>query len=212
MYNGIGLATVRGSGTNGYVQKNMSHLSRSRTAERKDIQRPLDHDFKEPRAPNQEILRHNMKREVELKVLRLQERLEEEGATPRAIEEQTSMLRSTLLAKLPAPSAVSKTGGARAGETHADAATKQSENEALKSALGISSTYVSGSAFDRELQEKQKAERLAKRAAQEEEVAAMEAALEREKAREEKARKKEERAREREDARKAKRSKTDKRH
>ena len=30
MYNGIGLETTRGSGTNGYVQRNLSHLRNPR--------------------------------------------------------------------------------------------------------------------------------------------------------------------------------------
>ena len=31
MYNGIGLSTVRGSGTNGYVQRNTAHIANTRT-------------------------------------------------------------------------------------------------------------------------------------------------------------------------------------
>lgn len=212
MYNGIGLATVRGSGTNGYVQKNMSHVSRSRIAERKDTHKPQDFAMKEPRAPNMEIIEHNRKREVELKVMRLHATLEDEGVAPSVIEEKVSALRTSLLAKLP-PIAASGAGGAgaaRPGETHSDAATKASENEALKSALGISSGYVGGSAFDRELQERQKAERAAKRAAEEAEVAEMEAALEREREREEKRKRKEARAAEKDERKKAKKSKHDK--
>ena len=208
MYNGIGLATVRGSGTNGYVTKNMSHVSRSRIAERKDVSRPADFAMKEPRAPNLEIIEHNRKREVELKVMRLRDQLEEEGVSPSTIEEKAAALRTSLFAKLPPPSAASSTS--RPGETHSDAATKQSESEALKSALGIGSGYVGGSAFDRELQERKKEERMAKRAAEEAEVAAMEAALEREKVREEKTRRKEARAFEKAEKKSAKRSKSDK--
>ncbi|KAL1521368.1 hypothetical protein AB1Y20_021034 [Prymnesium parvum] len=209
MYNGIGLATVRGSGTNGYVQKNMSHVSRVRTAERKDIGVPVDFAMKEPRAPNMEIVEHNRKREVELQVLRLRETLEDEGLEPQTIERKVSALRADLLAELQTRIATPQAGTPRSGETHADAAMKQSENVALKSALGISSSYVSGSAFDRELQARQKAERLAKRAAEEAEVLAMESALEREKLREQKARRKEERAREKQEERTAKRRKRD---
>jgi len=33
MYNGIGLATVRGSGTNGYVSRNMAFVSQTRATE-----------------------------------------------------------------------------------------------------------------------------------------------------------------------------------
>eukprot|EP00966_Prymnesium_polylepis_P131667 3045063-Prymnesium_polylepis.1 len=133
--------------------------------------------MKDPRAPNLDIIEHNMKREVEVKVMRLRDTLEEEGVAPSVIDEKAEALRKSLLAKLPSPK-VAGTGSARPGETHADAATKQSENEALKSALGISSGYAAGSAFDRELQEQRKAERMAKREAEEAEVAEMEAALE----------------------------------
>ena len=44
MYNGIGLTSVRGSGTNGYVQRNMAHVSREQTARRKSMDIPLDRD------------------------------------------------------------------------------------------------------------------------------------------------------------------------
>lgn len=33
MYNGIGLATPRGSGTSGYIQKNLSHIKNKKTHE-----------------------------------------------------------------------------------------------------------------------------------------------------------------------------------
>ena len=42
MYNGIGLATVRGSGTNGYVQKNMAFVSAHRAAERRGNAKPKE--------------------------------------------------------------------------------------------------------------------------------------------------------------------------
>ena len=206
MYNGIGLATVRGSGTNGYVTKNMSHVSRSRIAERKDGNKPQKFGMAAPRAPNMEIIEHNRKREVELKVMRLRDSLEEEGVAPSTIEEKCTALRTSLLAKLPSPSA-GGAGASKPGETHSDAATKQAENEALKSALGISSGYVGGSAFDRELQERQRQERIAKREAEEAEVAEMEAALEREKEREEKRKRKEARALEKDEKKKAKKEK-----
>jgi len=204
MYNGIGLATVRGSGTNGYVTKNLSHVSRVRVAQVKSAD--SNNDFgamKEPRAPNLDIIDHNRKREVELKVLRLRDALEEQGVARAEIEEKASELRRSLLAKLPPLTAAS--GSARPGETHADAATKQQENAALKQALGIGSDYVGGSAYDQDLQARRKEERLAKRAAEEEEVATMEAALEQEKEREERARRKEARKAEKEERKKQKR-------
>ena len=88
MYNGIGLTSVRGSGTSGYVQRNLSHVSRQRKDRAKSVDKvkDFDQDFKGPKAANPEILDHNRKREVEVKVMRLRETLEESGPWP--IEER----------------------------------------------------------------------------------------------------------------------------
>lgn len=196
MYNGIGLATVRGSGTNGYVQKNAAHVSRQRTAQQKrqDLgPDPFASKMKDPRKANTEIVDHNRKREVELKVLTLRDELEGRGVPEDKIDAQAEALRSRLMARLPPPGAASASAGGRAGETHSDAAMKERENAALKQALGIKGDYVGGSAFDRELQEREKEERMAKRQAEVEAREAAEAELEREREREERKKRKEER-------------------
>jgi serine/arginine repetitive matrix protein 2 len=75
MYNGIGLTTPRGSGTNGYVQRNLSVL--------RTYQSPQDREAAwqaEPpkhREPDGAILEHERKRKVEVKCLELQLELEE---------------------------------------------------------------------------------------------------------------------------------------
>lgn len=81
MYNGIGLSSVRGSGTNGYVQRNFSHVRKKpgrqetyRTDE--EIARA---EQQLNRKPNAEILEHERKRQVENKCMELQVRLEDEG-------------------------------------------------------------------------------------------------------------------------------------
>ena len=161
MYNGIGLTTVRGSGTNGHVQKNLSFVSQTRIDQRKS--NPSRGDFGDvprERKPNADIIQHNRKRDVELKVMELMMRLEKDGVEDDVIEEKTSALRERLLAKMPDAAAAAST---RTGETHADAASKQNENAALKEALGISSDYKNGYAFDREAQAEQKAQRIAAR-------------------------------------------------
>ena len=81
MYNGIGLTSVRGSGTNGYVQRNLAHVSRQRTARAKAVDRVPDmgKELKDPKGANTEILEHNRKREVEVKVMQLRDTLEEQG-------------------------------------------------------------------------------------------------------------------------------------
>ena len=125
MYNGIGLTSVRGSGTNGYVQKNLAHVSRVKTARAKSMDKPMDRggDLQAPKKANTEILEHNRKREVEVKVMRLRETLEEQGAPDADVDAQCDKLRSELMARLPPPRSGGSSSGAggRAGETHADA-------------------------------------------------------------------------------------------
>ena len=159
MYNGIGLSTVRGSGTNGYVQKNLSFVSQTRTAERKDhTGGQLSRDIPQPKKADMDIIEHNRKRDVEVKVFRLREALEEQGVDEAEIESKTAEMRKNLLAQLPPPKRTEKKGANEAAdprgkqETHAMAAQKEEETRALKQALGISSEYKAGQAFDRELQ------------------------------------------------------------
>ena len=80
MYNGVGLQTARGSGTNGYVQTNMAFIRKSRL----ETKVKTDEDIRKMEAmlnrkPNQEILSHQAKRKVEVKVLELREAMEEDG-------------------------------------------------------------------------------------------------------------------------------------
>ena len=94
MYNGIGLPTARGSGTNGYVQKNMAHVSK------KIISQPNQPDPNINKKPNKDIMLHQKKREIESKCLRLRKELEEEGSPN--IEEEIDAYRKRKLAELAA--------------------------------------------------------------------------------------------------------------
>jgi len=62
MYNGIGLTTPRGSGTSGYVQKNLSFVKpnqqRSRDDFLKDLQALKDNVLPPPKKANKDILLH----------------------------------------------------------------------------------------------------------------------------------------------------------
>jgi len=71
MYNGIGLITARGSGTNGYVQRNLSAVRVNRT----ENKRPEEFSKPEVRKPNAELLQHDRKRQVEVELLKLREEL-----------------------------------------------------------------------------------------------------------------------------------------
>ena len=83
MYNGIGLTTPRGSGTNGYVQRNLPSVR----AKRQWDERGGDRDEKDRqrlesqlnRQPNADILEHQRKRQLEVKCAELQDMKAEQG-------------------------------------------------------------------------------------------------------------------------------------
>jgi len=79
MYNGIGLETTRGSGTNGYVQRNMAFLRVSREKPQyrteEDIMQAEELILK---APDPAILEHERLRKIELKCFELRELMEEQ--------------------------------------------------------------------------------------------------------------------------------------
>lgn len=80
MYNGIGLNTPRGSGTNGFVQRNFACIKNRK--ERVDYKTDVDLaklDKSLNKQPNKEILEHQWKRAIELKCVILQDKLEEQG-------------------------------------------------------------------------------------------------------------------------------------
>ncbi|KAK6467846.1 serine/arginine repetitive matrix protein 2-like [Huso huso] len=80
MYNGIGLVTPRGSGTNGYVQRNLSTVRPRRSRQDARTDEELDKlESSLTRAPNPEILEHERKRGLELKCAQLQDMMEEQG-------------------------------------------------------------------------------------------------------------------------------------
>lgn len=72
----IGLQTARGSGTNGYVQKNLAYLKP------RDAPLTLKEETKislRNRSPDRDILEHERKRKVEIAVMELRDDLEEKG-------------------------------------------------------------------------------------------------------------------------------------
>ena len=67
MYNGIGLTTPRGSGTNGFISKNLSF--RPNNTKTTDLAfRDLETKPPKQRKPNAELLEHQKKRAIEVKV------------------------------------------------------------------------------------------------------------------------------------------------
>ncbi|KAI0309255.1 hypothetical protein OF83DRAFT_1019086, partial [Amylostereum chailletii] len=157
MYNGIGLTTPRGSGTNGYVVRNLSAL---RSHESHNRSNAWDVAPPKHREPDQEILEHERKRKVEVKCLELQLELEDKDFEEDEIERQVSALRERLLGMIPAPTSAK---ALKTSDTHGIAAAKKAELSRMASALGTRSDYSEGDAFDREKQEELRMKRLAER-------------------------------------------------
>ncbi|KAI9711966.1 MAG: RNA-splicing factor [Chrysothrix sp. TS-e1954] len=139
----VGLSTPRGSGTSGYVQRNLSALK----PRQQNTPYPQDYDRLKhrQRQPDKEILEHDRRREIEVKVFELRDRLEDEGVDEEEIDDQTSALRNKLEAER------AKTGpgkanarGLKGHQVHELAEAKIEETEKLRKALGIRADYEEG--------------------------------------------------------------------
>ena len=85
MYNGVGVATARGTGTSGYVQRNLSAIKPTTTREWKVQRKAVARSPPEERDPW--LAQHKAKRQIEVELLKLRHDLEDEGLVPAQIED-----------------------------------------------------------------------------------------------------------------------------
>ncbi|KAK3216869.1 hypothetical protein GRF29_1g1260882 [Pseudopithomyces chartarum] len=166
MSSNVGLSTPRGSGTSGYVQKNRSLLKPREKAA------PYPQDWEKakhrPRQPDPEILEHERKREIEVKVVELRDKLEDEGVDEDEIDDRCDGLRKKLEEERKAgKDAGPDARGLKAHQVHDLAKAKIEESERLRKALGISENYEEGSHWRK--QEERLRESLAQREREDEE-------------------------------------------
>ncbi|KAL5016739.1 hypothetical protein ScPMuIL_006328 [Solemya velum] len=132
MYNGIGLQTVRGTGTNGYVQRNLSFVRKHKDhVDYKSEEELKKLDAALLKGPNREILDHERKRKVELKCMEMQELMEEQGYSQIEIENKVSIFRRMLIDKEGVTEATvekDEFGRPLAKETHQIAEANQEKN------------------------------------------------------------------------------------
>ncbi|KAL0931037.1 pre-mRNA-splicing factor CWC21 [Colletotrichum truncatum] len=154
MSDNVGLSTPRGSGTSGYVQRNLAHM-RPRDYGAPYPPKDADSLRHKQRQPDKEILEHDRKREVEVKVLDLRDTLEDEGLEEEEVEQRCDELRKKLLAEL--ESKKNTRGGPgpvrkhfKSHQVHEMADAKIKESERLRSALRISKDYEEGSHWRRQ--------------------------------------------------------------
>ncbi|XP_052137465.1 pre-mRNA-splicing factor cwc-21-like [Oryza glaberrima] len=119
MYNGIGLQTARGSGTSGHVQTNKFFIKpRSSSAggpPKAPAPAPGFDDAGGMRKPSKEILEHDRKRQVELRLLLLRDALEEQGYTEGEIEERVEEARKEAEIEIEIEAAAAEEEGRGAG-------------------------------------------------------------------------------------------------
>jgi len=166
MYNGIGLQTVRGSGTNGYVQNNLSFVKNTRDKVKYRDEDELKRlDAQVNREPNVEILDHQRKRQIELKCAEYEELLQAQELSPGSVERRVDTYRQKLADKLPRVDR-DEQGRPLAAGSHQMAEAQQEKNARLKDAFGISEHFVEGSSFDPNRRAKEEEARKEKEAQQ----------------------------------------------
>lgn len=102
MYNGIGLQTPRGSGTNGYIQSNRFFVRPKTNKVVTDSSKGFGSDQGTAGVTwkaNKEILEHDRKRQIELKLVVLEDKLVDQGYTDAEIAEKLDEARKSLEAQ-----------------------------------------------------------------------------------------------------------------
>ncbi|OAA32046.1 mRNA splicing factor, Cwf21 [Moelleriella libera RCEF 2490] len=149
MSENVGLSTPRGSGTSGYVQRNLAHLKpRDHGA---PYPKDLDNLRHKQRQPDKGILEHDRKRQIEVKVFDLRDKLEEEELDEEEIDERCDALRKKLLGEADkGERAPNSRKTFKEHQVHEMADAKIKESERLRKALKISSDYEEGGHWKRQ--------------------------------------------------------------
>ncbi|CAF0853166.1 unnamed protein product [Didymodactylos carnosus] len=163
MYNGIGLNTPRGTGTNGYVQKNLSFVN----VKRDRVTYVKDADVKQletliERKGNVEILEHEKKRRVELKCAEMRDMMlsnnYDEETTKRKVQKFRKMLIEREGLYNNEQVEYDEHGRPVAKETHQLAQANEEKNRKLREALGLGE-YNPKEATKKKVDELKEAER-----------------------------------------------------
>ncbi|KAK6737705.1 hypothetical protein RB195_020048 [Necator americanus] len=147
MYNGIGLQTARGTGTNGYVQANLSNLLLSRRRVEYNSEADLRRAEAEiNRAPNEDILQHQRKRVIEMKCVEFEMLMEEKGFDDDEILKKVSDYRNLLLSQLESGE-LNLDSELDSRDSHARAKAAVQNRDRMKNALGLDKDFVPGTSM-----------------------------------------------------------------
>merc|ERR1712187_620903 len=154
-------------GTWGYVQRNLAHVRHQRL-DVKDFNKGFGafkaEPIKEFKKANPELLLHEQKRKVEIDLLKLEDELRTAGMGDKEIQENVTrereqMMRAVQDGSLRYDSQLEKK------DSHQMAVEKERELARFEKALRIDKgTHKMGEAFDQDLQEKLKLDRMQQRA------------------------------------------------
>lgn len=151
MSSNVGLSTPRGSGTSGYVQRNLAYMKPH------DRSKPYSIDSESrkhrQRQPDKEILEHTRKRDIEVKVFELRDKLEDEGVEEEEIETQTEALRRRLMKENRNPKN-SREKVLKIHDVHGQAEEKIKQDNRMRNALGINRNYEEGDHWKRQEERK----------------------------------------------------------
>ncbi|CAG9536168.1 unnamed protein product [Cercopithifilaria johnstoni] len=149
MYNGIGLQTARGSGTNGYVQANLANLllSKKRVAynSEADIKRAEAEINKQP---NKELLEHYRKRHIELKCTDFEMLMENKGFDEAEIQNKVNEYRKLLQSQI-ASGELDIDAEMDIRDTHVRAKAAIDNCNRMRSALKIKDDFIDGTSFEK---------------------------------------------------------------
>ena len=141
MYNGIGLQTARGSGTNGYVQTNKFFVRPRNGGKPVSGGKGFADDQGTAglsKKPNKDILEHDRKRQIHLKLAVLEDELADQGFSDAEIAEKLEEARLKFEAAA-ASEESDAVGDSKISDTqtHQVAARKEKQMEAFRAALGL---------------------------------------------------------------------------
>lgn len=162
MYNNVGRSTARGTGTNGYIQRNLAKLDPSRQRTIAALQKPSKQKSFKAKKPNKAILERQTERAIESKVYDLQCSLEDKKNAEALIKMKCDELRKELRRKVAMGQSL---GEEKNKDSHMIAALQHEKNEIFRQALNISKDHKRGQGFDQTLQEEQKDKRIQERLA-----------------------------------------------
>ncbi|KAE9548751.1 hypothetical protein FO519_008042 [Halicephalobus sp. NKZ332] len=148
MYNGIGLSTARGSGTNGYVQANLSSLLFSK--QKIDYNAEADMEKNEAelnKGPNKDLLLHEYKRRIEIKCAEFEDLMEEKGFSEKEILDKVNEYRKLLFAEFEAGK-MQLEHELDDRNSHSRAHLAQVGRDRFRNALKIDEKYKPGSSFE----------------------------------------------------------------